>query len=267
MADSRWDGFPDVSGRPFELSVDRAIAVPPPVLYRLWTESIDRWFAAPGTVQMEARAGAPFFFETRYEGARHPHYGRFLRLAADRRVTLTWVTGAGTKGAETVVDVEFVPRGDGTQLRLAHSGFPDGEARDRHAGAWPVVLEHLDEVAAALHASGEGAGHGRFRSTRDVILQTASWNEARSFYSHVLGLPIAHEDADLVGFESGAFRLYVEPGALPGPVFEFLVPDVDAAKARLVAAGCEVCDEDPQLPRCYLRDPFGLVFNIGASGG
>jgi hypothetical protein len=24
-------------------------------------------------------------------------------------------------------------------------------------------------------------------------------------------------------------------------------------------------EEDPSIPRCYLRDPFGLVFNLGRS--
>jgi predicted enzyme related to lactoylglutathione lyase len=45
-------------------------------------------------------------------------------------------------------------------------------------------------------------------------------------------------------------------------VFEFLVPDLPAARARLLAAGCSVLEENPELPRCYLRDPFGMTFNI-----
>jgi hypothetical protein len=30
----------------------------------------------------------------------------------------------------------------------------------------------------------------------------------------------------------------------------------------LIAAGCDIAEEDPSVPRCYIRDPYGLVFNI-----
>ena len=70
----------------------------------------------------------------------------------------------------------------------------------------------------------------------------------------------------LMGFETGAFCLYVENGDRTGPVFDFLVPDMKAAKNRLLAAGCTIVEEDPALPRCYIKDPFGLVFNIEETG-
>src|SRR5580704_18115427 len=102
-----------------------------------------------------------------------------------------------------------------------------------------------------------------FESTREVILRTEQWSEAVQFYSSVLGLPIKYQAPTMVGFETGAFRLYVEQGKPHAPVFEFLVPDAQAAKHRLIKAGCGVVEEDPPVPRCYLRDPYGLVYNLG----
>ena len=102
----------------------------------------------------------------------------------------------------------------------------------------------------------------RFRSSQDVIVRTPGLQRAIDFYQSVLGLKTFHRDQHLVGFETGAFRLYVENGATHGPVFEFYVPDVQEAKRRLLAAGCVLVEEDPAVPRCYIRDPYGLTFNL-----
>jgi predicted enzyme related to lactoylglutathione lyase len=73
-----------------------------------------------------------------------------------------------------------------------------------------------------------------FRSTRDVIIRSTSWDHALKFYGSVLSLPVVYSSEDL-----------------------------SAARRRLLAAGCVIEEENSSLPRCYIRDPFGLVFNIG----
>ncbi|HJV45863.1 MAG TPA: SRPBCC domain-containing protein [Bacillota bacterium] len=149
---------PDLSSRPFHLTVERRMNALPNELFLAWTKEFDRWFAAPGSLLMQGEVDTVFFFETVYQSEentevqRHPHYGRFLRVELDRLVELTWVTGAkGTKGAETVVTVELEPHGTGTLLILTHSGFPDEESRDAHEHAWAFVLEHLDRTLSGTN--------------------------------------------------------------------------------------------------------------------
>lgn len=138
---------PDLSSRPHQLTCERTMAQSPDLLFKAWTsEEFGRWFGAPGTVLISPEVDVPYFFEARFEGQRHPHYGRFLRLEPDRLVEMTWLTEQGTKGAETVLTIELTPSGDGTLLRLTHAGFRDEESRDGHEEAWPGALQLLDEV-------------------------------------------------------------------------------------------------------------------------
>ncbi len=105
-----------------------------------------------------------------------------------------------------------------------------------------------------------------FRASRDVIIRTADFAQAVQFYERVLGLELFQRSESMAGFETGSFRLFVEQGPPHGPVFDFLVADMAQAKRELAAAGCEIVEEDPAVPRCYFRDPFGLVFNVEQRG-
>jgi predicted enzyme related to lactoylglutathione lyase len=100
------------------------------------------------------------------------------------------------------------------------------------------------------------------KSSRDVLIQTNNINAAATFYEKILGLKVIERTKQLIGFETGSFRLFIDKGESYGPVFEFYVSNLDQAKKMLIENGCHIEVEDLRIPRCYIRDPFGLVFNL-----
>lgn len=141
---------PDHSARPLRMTCDHVIRAKPADVFAAWTTRFDSWFAQTGTVAMVPEPGRPYFFYNRDEWGRHPHYGRFLDVVENELVEMTWMTGDGTQvgtaGAETVLRIELVPKGDATEIRLTHSGFVNEESRDAHAENWPLALEILGEA-------------------------------------------------------------------------------------------------------------------------
>ena len=43
---------------------------------------------------------------------------------------------------ETLVTIEFLDRGDSTEMILTHEMFPTEGLRDQHAQGWEAMLEH-----------------------------------------------------------------------------------------------------------------------------
>jgi catechol 2,3-dioxygenase-like lactoylglutathione lyase family enzyme len=101
-----------------------------------------------------------------------------------------------------------------------------------------------------------------FKASRDVIIRTDDLEKATRFYAEMLHLPVIGRTAGMNCVEAGAFRLFIEQGPNHGPVFDFLAPDFEAAKRLLIKGGCVVVEDNPSVPRCYMADPYGLVFNL-----
>lgn len=105
------------------------------------------------------------------------------------------------------------------------------------------------------------------KSTSDVMLRIPSLEDAKQYYHGLLGFPIVTDTERVVGFDTGSIILYFECGKANGSVFEFEVDDLAEAKKNLLGNGCVLLEENPSLPRCYLRDRFGLLFNITQTYG
>lgn len=96
----------------------------------------------------------------------------------------------------------------------------------------------------------------------DFIFQTPSPKDAARFYVEQLGFKITDQTPDMISLHGTHINMFIERGPELGPVFEVTVDDVESAKVRLVANGCTIVRDEPEFPRCYVRDPFGLIYNL-----
>ena len=101
-----------------------------------------------------------------------------------------------------------------------------------------------------------------YRLSKNINLETPNLEEAVQFYHEVLGLRIAEMGKDWARFDTGAVSLFITEGKSLGPITEFIVADLDKARNELMEKGCMVVTWEGKGKPCYMRDPFGFVFNL-----
>jgi predicted enzyme related to lactoylglutathione lyase len=96
----------------------------------------------------------------------------------------------------------------------------------------------------------------------DILIQAEDPGKAAAFYVEQLGFAITGETAEMISLHGKHINLFIERGPALGPVLEVTVSSVEDAKTRLVENGCEIVKDEPEFPRCYVKDPFGLMYNL-----
>jgi uncharacterized protein YndB with AHSA1/START domain len=77
--------------------------------------------------------------------------GEYVEVDPPNRVVFTfgWEgDGNPTPPGSTTVEITLTPDGDGTKVRLVHTGLPSAESAERHGEGWDTYLARL-EIAAA----------------------------------------------------------------------------------------------------------------------
>lgn len=107
-----------------------------------------------------------------------------------------------------------------------------------------------------------------FRLSSNIAVRTSQYNKAVDFYSRLLDLPNRSQSPDLADFATDPLSLFViEDEEISGPVMELFVDDLERAREELVARGCEVIRWRGKGQDCYVRDPFGVMFNVWEEPG
>ena len=96
----------------------------------------------------------------------------------------------------------------------------------------------------------------------DVLIQAKDPMKAAKFYVDALGFEITDKNPKMIGLHGKNINLFIESGPALGPVFEVTVKNVKKAKAALKKKGCRIVKDQPDWPRCYVKDPNGLIYNL-----
>lgn len=133
------------------LRVERSFDASPEEVFDAWTspEVLKRWWAvrpdgSTPIAEVDLRVGGRYrlAMETP-DGERHTVGGEYREIERPNRLVYTWQweLDSGEPGHVSSVTVEFLRRGDHTDVVLEHTALPDAESRDRHAQGWSACLE------------------------------------------------------------------------------------------------------------------------------
>ncbi len=96
----------------------------------------------------------------------------------------------------------------------------------------------------------------------DILIQAPDPMEAADFYVKELGFKVTDKKPNMVSLHGKNINFFIERGHSLGPVLEVTVKSVKEAKTRLKKKGCRIVKDEPEFPRCYVRDPHGLIYNL-----
>lgn len=104
----------------------------------------------------------------------------------------------------------------------------------------------------------------KFRMSPNIAVRTqGQFAEAVHFYTNVLGFQNRSNDPNLGDLDANLINLFIlEDTEFRGPVMELFVDDLEEARKTLEANGCKVLRWHGKGQDCYIRDPFGVIFNI-----
>lgn len=139
------------------IQVERRIAAPPPSVYRYLSdpEKLSLWFGA--SVTLEGVAGGEFEMLSPNGMTAS---GQVVEVIDNQKIAFTWGWNGhpGVPPGSSLVEIELIPDGDGTLVRLTHSGLAEQE-HPLHRTGWDHYMSRL-VVAASGDDPGPDPGAG-----------------------------------------------------------------------------------------------------------
>jgi uncharacterized protein YndB with AHSA1/START domain len=136
-----------MSQREEVVEVETRIDAPPEVVFEYFTDPAKhaRWMGS--SAKLDPRPDGELAVTVPGD---HTAWGRYLVVDPPKRLSFTfgWDDSPDVPPGSSTVEVTFVPDGDGTIVRLRHSGLPNDQQREMHGHGWTLYLGRLSVAAA-----------------------------------------------------------------------------------------------------------------------
>ncbi len=137
------------------LQLNQLVPAPREKVFAAWTESeqLKKWFSPNPNFQVpvaevDLKVGGAYRIQMLSpEGKTHTAFGQYLEIRPPEKLVFTW----GWEGdpdfpRETRVTVQFLAKGNQTEVVLTHEYLPSANSRDLHREGWTGCLHHLERT-------------------------------------------------------------------------------------------------------------------------
>jgi uncharacterized protein YndB with AHSA1/START domain len=135
---------------PPSLVISRTYPAPVERVFKAWTDAnqLGQWFAPSDDYTTKAtvdlRVGHEYRISIAHKGGNvHNVLGIYRLIDPPRKLVYTWRWEGGPE-TDTLVTVDFTPRGDSTEVTITHDQFLDVETRNKHNEGWSGCFNRLE---------------------------------------------------------------------------------------------------------------------------
>jgi len=135
------------SGQTYIIEREVQIDASPDTVFEFFTDpaKMVQWKGAQAT--LDPRPGGVYRVQMNEQAIA---IGEYVEIDPPHRVVFTWGWEgdfAATPPGSTTVEITLTPVGDGTLVRLVHSGLPSPESAEVHGQGWDQYMPRLAIVA------------------------------------------------------------------------------------------------------------------------
>ena len=128
----------------FTLNISRTFNASREAVFDAWlnTDAISQWFAPDPTMVtkvdvLDAKEGGRYQFQmVAVDGETFIVTGEYVTIKRPEQLIFTWVWIHGDDKTEMLVTLNFIDKGETTEMQLTHERLPDQSSKDHHNQGW-----------------------------------------------------------------------------------------------------------------------------------